>query len=40
MDTCTPIDIWGILVRQKESFHTGSKDSRIQEFKNSLGKLI
>src|SRR5271166_3220348 len=32
VNTCTPIDIGGILVRQKECFHTGSKESRTQEF--------
>src|SRR5208337_3987162 len=32
VNTCTPIDIGGILVRQKECFHTGS---RTQELKNS-----
>src|SRR5580693_3175995 len=33
VNTCTPIDIGGILVRQKECFHMGSKDSRRQELK-------
>src|SRR5271165_1260324 len=32
VNTCTPIDTGGILVRQKECFHTGS---RTQELKNS-----
>src|SRR5271165_2713757 len=35
VNTCTPIDIGGILVRQKECFHPASKNSRIQEFKKS-----
>src|SRR5208282_994710 len=33
VNTCTPVDIGGILVRQKECFHPASKNSRIQEFK-------
>jgi hypothetical protein len=33
VNTCTPIEIGGILVRQKEGFHPASKNSRIQEFK-------
>src|SRR5271166_6851180 len=35
VNTCTPVDIGGILVRQKECFHPASKNLRAQGLKNS-----
>jgi hypothetical protein len=26
VNTCTPINVWGVLVRQKEGFHSSIKD--------------
>ena len=33
VNTCTPINVRGVLVRQKECFHSGSKDRRRAEGK-------
>src|ERR1700732_4836779 len=33
VNTCAPINVWGVLVRQKEGFHCGIKDRRRSEGK-------
>ena len=38
VNTCAPINVWGVLVRQKEGFHSGIKDRRRSEGKIRVGK--
>jgi len=40
MNTCAPINVWGVLVRQKEGFHSGIKDRRRPEGKWGNGSAF